>query len=332
MTAVTPQVVIASIVYAGQVSAFVSGTAGAPVGDPGDIMATVFLADVTVTSSAEVDVDATATVTIDAVTVTSEADVTTPTTGPDADALDYIGRVQDADGQALEPAVRDAINAFVVGCKADGIWDAIQASCILAGARTLDGALVPLKGTAPTSFNFVPGDYNRTTGLVGDGSTKRLGTNRNNNADPQNSNHNAVYITVATSLNNQALIGASDPFNEAGSNVLRITNTSSLRHQSRRGSPVTTTVSSPGPPVGFAGHSRAASGTYTVRGEGVDYSISGVSQATNNRDVAVFARTETGGNNSSCRLAFYSVGEAIDLAQLDARVTTLINAYAAVIP
>lgn len=81
MTAVTPQVVTASIVSAGQVSAFMSGTAGAPVGDPGDIRATVFLADVTVTSSAVVDVDATATVTIDAVTVTSEAEVTTPTTG-----------------------------------------------------------------------------------------------------------------------------------------------------------------------------------------------------------------------------------------------------------
>ena len=251
----------------------------------------------------------------------------------DADAQAYITAVETADLAALEPAVKTAINDFVVGCKADGIWNAIKASCIMAGARTMTGALVPLKGTAPTNFNFVDGDYNRTTGLVGNGSTKRLGTNRNNNADPQNSNHNAVYITVATSApNNQALIGASDPFNEVGSNVLRITNTSSLRHQNRRGANVTTTVSSPGPPVGFAGHSRAASGTYTLRGEGVNYSINGVSQATNNRDVAVFARTVAGGNFSSCRLAFYSIGEAIDLALLDTRVTNLINAYAAGIP
>jgi hypothetical protein len=249
----------------------------------------------------------------------------------DADAQAYITAVEAADAQALESAVKTAINDFVVGCKSDGIWAAINASCILAGARTLFGALVPLKGTAPTNFNFVIGDYNRTTGLVG-GSTKRLNTNRNNNADPQNSNHNAVYITVATSANLQALIGASDPFNEVGSNVLRITNTSDLRTQSRTGSSVTTTVSSPGPPVGFAGHSRAASGTYTLRGEGVNYSINQVSQATNNRDVAVFARNVAGGNSSSCRLAFYSIGEAIDLALLDTRVTNLINAYAAVIP
>jgi hypothetical protein len=249
----------------------------------------------------------------------------------DADAEAYITAVETADAQALESAVKTAINDFVVGCKADGIWAALKASCIMAGARTLTGALVPLKGTAPTNFNFVNGDYNRTTGLLGDGSSKRLDTNRNNNADPQNSNHNAVYITVATSVSAQALIGASNPFNEVGSNVLRLFNTSDLRHQSRRGSNVTTTVSSPGPPVGLVGHSRAASGTYTVRGESVNYSITSVSQATNNRNVAVFARTVEGANYSSCRLAFYSIGEAFDLALLDTRVTNLINAYAAAI-
>jgi len=61
----------------------------------------------------------------------------------DADATAYLAAVQAADGQLLEPAVRIAINNFVVGCKADGIWTAIKASCILAGARTLAGALVP---------------------------------------------------------------------------------------------------------------------------------------------------------------------------------------------
>jgi hypothetical protein len=35
---------------------------------------------------------------------------------------------------------------------------------------------------------------------------------------------------------------------------------------------------------------------------------------------------------SNARLAFYSIGESLDLALLDARVTTLINAIAAAIP
>jgi hypothetical protein len=35
---------------------------------------------------------------------------------------------------------------------------------------------------------------------------------------------------------------------------------------------------------------------------------------------------------SSARLAFYSIGESLNLTLLDARVTDLINAFAAVIP
>jgi hypothetical protein len=88
----------------------------------------------------------------------------------DEDAGNYIQAVETADAQALEPATRKAINNFVIGCKQDGIWTAIKASCILAGARTLDGALVPLAGTAPPTCNFVDADYNRKTGVGGESS------------------------------------------------------------------------------------------------------------------------------------------------------------------
>ena len=40
----------------------------------------------------------------------------------DADARAYITAVSAADGSSLEPAVQQAVNDFVVGCKADGIW------------------------------------------------------------------------------------------------------------------------------------------------------------------------------------------------------------------
>jgi hypothetical protein len=116
----------------------------------------------------------------------------------DADAVAYIAAVEAADGQALETATRMAINSFVKGCKADGIWPAIKASCILAGARTLTGALIPLVGSAPTNNGFIGigTDYVRKTGLVGNGSTKYLDSNRANNADPQNSNHNACWVST----------------------------------------------------------------------------------------------------------------------------------------
>ena len=40
----------------------------------------------------------------------------------DADALAYITAVETADGQALEEKTKIAIDNFVLGCKADGIW------------------------------------------------------------------------------------------------------------------------------------------------------------------------------------------------------------------
>ena len=69
----------------------------------------------------------------------------------DPDAAVYVAAVEAADGQSLETATKVAIHSFVKGCKADGIWPSIKASCILAGARTLTGALIPLAGTAPTN-------------------------------------------------------------------------------------------------------------------------------------------------------------------------------------
>ena len=97
----------------------------------------------------------------------------------DPDAAAYLDAVGVADGQSLEPATRIAVNTFVEGCKSDGIWDAVKACCIMAGARTLNGALVPLVGPAPDNFNFVGigTDYDRAAGLLGNATTKYLESN-----------------------------------------------------------------------------------------------------------------------------------------------------------
>jgi hypothetical protein len=96
----------------------------------------------------------------------------------DADAAAYLRAVEAADGQALETPVKRAVDDFFRGTKADGTFSALKAACILCGARTLAGALVPLAGAAPTNNNFVDADYNRETGLVGNGSTKYLDSGR----------------------------------------------------------------------------------------------------------------------------------------------------------
>ena len=250
----------------------------------------------------------------------------------DPDAQAYIDAVELEDGQALEVGVKDAINDFVVGCKSDGIWSAIKASCILAGARTLDGALVPLVGSAPTNNNFVSGDYDRETGLVGNASTKYLATARNNNSDPQNDNHNAVYIhTVDATVFGAFYLGAGG--GTTGANSLT-RGSSVLPHAARNRSSTRTEIGGNTPPAGFFGMARSASGSYTVRNNSTNTSISVTSQTPSSDEIFVFVRNNGSGTPqfySNSRLQFYSIGESLDLADLDSRVSTLMTDLAAAI-
>ena len=250
----------------------------------------------------------------------------------DADAAAYIARVESSDGNTLEDGVKTAINDFVVGCKADGIWSALKSSCILAGARTLNGALQFLVGTAPTNNNFVTGDYTRKTGLLGNASNKFLDANRNNNADPQNSKHLAVYATtVGTNTSTfNSYIGALDTGGTSGRAEIDLTSSGTVNNMFAHSNTGATRT----PGAGLLGVSRASSSQLTARASGSSTTISSTSSTPSNRATYVFARSFNGSPNQyiNARLAFYSIGESIDLALLDTRVTTLINAYAAAIP
>jgi len=241
------------------------------------------------------------------------------------EAVSYVAAVEAADGQELEHGVARAINDFVLGCKTDGIWDAIKASCILAGARTLAGALVPLVGTAPTNYNFVAGDYNRETGLVGDGSTKYLDSNRNNNADPQNSNHNAVYVQTAATAT-AAYLGVTTGSGGTGTNDLGRSAYIFFRNRNT----IASGVGSPDA-TGLIGVSRQVPSSYIRRVSGLNTPHPQVSETPNNGNISIFA-TGAGGYPANARLTFYSIGESLDLALLDTRVSNLITAIGAAIP
>ena len=253
----------------------------------------------------------------------------------DTDALAYIRAVEIADTQELEPAVRDAINAFVVGCKADGIWSAIKASCILAGARTLTGALVPLVGTAPTNVGFVSGDYNRETGLVGNGSSKYLNSKRASSADPQNSHHLSMYQTEFSDGIAGGLQGSYNGNDNSFDRLITapISSVQRILANTRIGS---TSVITHTANAGLVGVSRSAASLVNVRRNQTNVSDDWASAIPNSDDIYVFARNPglngTPPSFAAGRIAFYSIGESLDLALLDTRVTTLINAIAAAIP
>ena len=262
--------------------------------------------------------------------------------GFDADAAAYITAVEAADSQTLEIGVKIAIDTFVVGCKADGIWTAIKASCILAGARTLSGALVPLAGTAPTNFNFVSGDYNRKTGLVGNGSTKYLNSNRANNADPESNVHIGYYATTAVANGTTAyLIGSSSASTNNGLHIASTswTNPNSHIFRCRQDSSNYGIVANQ--QVGFAALNRVNASSYTFRNGGATTALSGTAPPANATaaGTTTFSHYVFGMNEAdslqlptAARLAFYSIGESLDLALLDARVSALITAFGVAIP
>jgi hypothetical protein len=251
----------------------------------------------------------------------------------DSDAAAYIRAVQAADGQALESGVVSAIDAFVKGCKSDGIWTAIKASCILSGARTLTGALVPLVGTAPTNNNFVSGDYNRETGLVGNASTKYLNSNRNNNADGQNDQHGSAYLSTVGNQNQAFLTGGTNA--EGTTSLIKeTTSPTQFGFRSRSSSFVSFGATLQ---AGFAGISRSEGTTVNARSNGTTKGFTLSSASPLNANFFVFARNNTNSGGTSptayadSRISFYSIGSALTLSSLDSRVSTLISAIDAAI-
>jgi hypothetical protein len=266
----------------------------------------------------------------------------------DPDAAAYITNVEAADlaaGQSggLEDEVKLAIHDFVKGCKNDGIWPAIKASCILAGAKTLAGALIPLAGTAPTNNNFVSGDYNRKTGLMGDGSTKYLNSNRNNNADEAGNHHLSIFATRNRTDAFEILIGYRNTGNDTGGKFMGYrtpTNGTSFcstpaADDNQAGSTVALNAST------FHGLQRSDSAGYASRNSGITTNYTRTSTTAVSGNIFVFGLNNGGSLllPTNARLAFYSIGESLPskggvtgLALLDTRVTALITAIGAAIP
>jgi hypothetical protein len=250
----------------------------------------------------------------------------------DADARAYVLAVNTADGQPLEAPVVQAIDAFVIGCKADGIWSAIKASCILCGARTLAGALTPLVGPAPTNNGpFVAADYVRggaTPGLIGNGSTKFLASNRASNADPQNDFHMGCWVSVLPTN-----LTTTNP-NYMGTITAAFTlmyNLGSATPRDGTGcrSSGTGAYTNTEPVVaGFRGIARASSTTFTHRVNNVTNTNTDTSAAPSSSDLNVFALSGTTGNRNNGRFSFYSIGTSLNLALLNSRVSTLVAAMA----
>jgi hypothetical protein len=254
---------------------------------------------------------------------------------------DYLDRVTAADvaagnTQGLERGVTDAFNVALQDLVADtilGISGGVIAQAasktkalpFMCGARTLSGCLVPVVGPAPTSFNFASGDYNRKTGLAATASASMyLNSNyaASSHSNYLSNTHVAVHRVVTGGLTG-ALIGSGSV-----ANALLVFSSGSWIFRSFSGGGSVTG----GDLLGLAGVSRSNSSNYAYRLGGSNGTITATASA-NTENVFVFARNQSGAQQfSSVRLDSYSIGEDINLAVLDARLTALTTALAAAIP
>lgn len=246
----------------------------------------------------------------------------------DPDAAAYIANVEAADGQSLEQLVKEAITGFVIDCKTTGIWSAIQSCCLLCGARTLNGALVPLKGSAPTNFNslFNNNDYSRDIGLKGNGSSKYLNTNFLATSLDQNNFHFSMYISTLSSAGTQKTYMA-----DGGRNMYRpITNNTSTQFNINASFGASGGDLNMASSIGFCGLSRdnASNFTINVGSRNRTYVANSIiDSGTLGGTMRIFGRNGNGvmGEFSDGRISFYSIGNSIDLKNLNMCVNRFIN-------
>lgn len=270
----------------------------------------------------------------------------------DVDAGTYLKAVEAADAQSLEPYVAQAINQFVLGCKADGSFSAFKATCIMMGARTITGALVPLAGPAPTALQgWASSLYNRKTGIQANPGTETfnyLNINYRHETAPQSSRHLCWYVSQINPSTAQQSYGGNFGTTTTGQGNSFMNTATTFgnpqRLASRANSPggVTATTSQHASP-GFYGVSRTNSANYIVRGSGIDETLTVAAPTPMPGDLGVFARislpTDGGAAGegspswiSTGRIAFYSFGEGLSLTPLDSRLTTLYNQIQTRIP
>ena len=159
---------------------------------------------------------------------------------------------------------------------------------------------------------------------MGNGSTKYHDSNRNNNTDPQDSKHLAVWRTSQTQQaaligNNTSTNGASWIYDGTTGDTFRL-NTN----------PSVVLSAAAFPSTGFIGTTRSNSSQISYHFSGATTTASSTSQSPLNENISVFRGVVN--QYTGSRMTFYSIGESLDLAALDSRVSTLMTSINSAIP
>jgi hypothetical protein len=126
----------------------------------------------------------------------------------DTDAIAYFTALDTA-GASMSVSNKNAVNTLFLGLKSNGIWGLIHELYLNAGPSAIDGVFIKAKGSGTrTNFNFLSGDYIRTTGLKGNGTTKYISNGFLASSLNINSNGLFVYGSDFEVTGNVCAIGA----------------------------------------------------------------------------------------------------------------------------
>ena len=224
-----------------------------------------------------------------------------------AEAQDYFSRLDTA-GDTTYVDYKQPLANYIDGLVTNGLWNGLLSAACFVGVG-FQGMLVPLKSGMPTLTNnfFLGTDLDQLNGLLGNGSTKYIGTGVTKGDLTQNDLSMSVYLTqVGTVSNVQTFIGATASALiqlNASSNTPRIANSGGSFTDTDRG-------------VGFYGASRDNSAGLDIRFKGTDYASTETSIAISGTDqLSVFARAGAS-LFSDWGIGTYHIGTSVGAAGL----------------
>ena len=242
-------------------------------------------------------------------------------------ARDYFARL---DAAGLRVTAYDAANARLIDrlvANGGNFWPASGAFNAMAGyLYPGNGAnLIPLKDghDAGTLNAFVTGDWNAVTGLKGDGSTKYVDSNRNNNADGQNDQSMGVMQTTAdTSGGFTVYLGAGVA--EVGANLVGRSGADLGSFRSRNQT-LDSSVASIGAGAKYIGITRSEAANFKARINSSEETYTRASEVPLNTNVLVFRRGVSSPFYSNARLPFYHIGPNLNGAGEQAELSSILT-------
>jgi hypothetical protein len=234
------------------------------------------------------------------------------------DILTHFQVIEQVDSEELESSVKGSILRLVRRLKDQNLWDKIQVINLLCAARTMPGALVPLKGPYPNTPSTIGlFDYNRRTGLRPSNQNFFFATNIFNNDLQVNDNHVSAYVNELNTFGAD-LIG--DGFTTNSLAIGKFTNTPHFDTRNKN-SITTRSVEPAWSEPSLVGVVRNNTSNYDQRIARTNRTIAQASidqsTVTTNRNIFLFSFWNGTGD---FRVPVYTMGRAIDMSLLEGEI------------